>query len=509
MPTRQLPTPIARTAGSFKLRAAVLLADGAALALGYVLLLWVLDQFGQLIPPLTGRQVMIGLATTTAVGLLGLRASGAHERRLARVRRRELIATTKASAAPALLLLVLLSGQSLSMLATIGVLVGSSVLWSLLLAASRAAIAEWIRGLRARGHLQASVLVVGTGRARQISDFLEAHPHLGYAVADTVELLPESVDATLQLLGDLAQDTGVSGIVITDPGDPVVQPLLPALGRMGLHVHVASGVQGFELRSTVTSSMAGELFLDFSPNTTPEWEPALVRAADIVISTIVLTLTAPLWLLIAAAVKIVDGGPVLYVQERVGRHEQPFPMLKFRSMRQGADAIDMSDRDNGREGPLTKVADDPRVTAIGRIIRATSLDELPQLLNVLRGDMSIVGPRPALASEHVQFDDELRRRTEVRPGLTGLWQVEGRDLPSFELYRRLDLIYVDNFSTSLYFSVLLRTVTALVGHTTRSLLTGSEATLAPEEAHGLPDATGTIDLTEHVGNDARTWGAQD
>ena len=503
MPMRQLPTPIARTSGSVRLRFAVLLTDAAALALGWVTVLWATGW------PLAHQAALTGLVVTLSVGLLSLRAAGAHQRRLARVRRRELLATTKAAGAPAIMLLVLLPDGFLSqgILQTLPVLVGAAAVWAVLLAAGRAAVGEWIRGLRARGHLQAKVLVVGTGRAQEISAFLDHHPHLGYAVADTVELLPESVEASLQLLGDLAQDTGVSGIVITDPGDPVVQPLLPALGRMGLHVHVASGVQGFELRATVTSSLAGELFLDFSPNEVPEWEPALVRAADVAISAVGLVLAAPVWLAIALAVKLTDGGPVLYVQERVGRHDQPFAMLKFRSMRQGADAIDMSDRDNGREGPLTKVADDPRVTPVGRLIRATSLDELPQLLNVLRGDMSIVGPRPALASEHAQFDEELRRRTEVRPGLTGLWQVEGRDLPSFELYRRLDLVYVDNFSLSLYCSVLLRTVTALLGHTTRSLAMGSEATLAPED-HGHEAAT--IDLANHeISGDARTWGAAD
>lgn len=494
MTQRPLPTPIARTGGSLKLRTAVLAADATALALGWVGVLVILGA------PLTDGEALRGLVVTLGVGMLGLRAMGAHQRRQARVRRRELLATTKASAAPAVLLLVLLPQDTIT--DTLALLVGAASLWALLLAASRAAIGEWIRGLRARGHLQARVLVVGTGRAREVTDFLESHPHLGYAVADTVELLPERIEDSLRLLGDLAADTGVSGIVITDPGDPVVQPLLPTLGRMGLHVHVASGVLGFELRTAVTSSMAGELFLDFSPHQVPEWESALVRAADVLLSLFVLTVSAPVWLVLAAAVKITDGGPVLYVQERIGRHEQPFPMLKFRSMRQGADAIDMSDRDNGREGPLTKVADDPRVTPVGRFIRATSLDELPQLLNVLRGDMSIVGPRPALASEHEQFDADLRRRTEVRPGLTGLWQVEGRDLPSFELYRRLDLVYVDNFSIGLYASILLRTVTALVGHTTRSLAMG-EATLAPD----LVEEPTVVDLSDHVGNDARTWGS--
>ena len=113
---------------------------------------------------------------------------------------------------------------------------------------------------------------------------------------------------------------------------------------------------------------------------------------------------------------------------------------------------------NERVGPLFKVANDPRVTTVGRLLRATSIDELPQLVNVIRGDMSLVGPRPALPGEAAQFDDGLRARERMRPGLTGLWQVEARDNPSFGPYRRLDLFYVENWSLGLDLGVLFATV---------------------------------------------------
>jgi lipopolysaccharide/colanic/teichoic acid biosynthesis glycosyltransferase len=164
--------------------------------------------------------------------------------------------------------------------------------------------------------------------------------------------------------------------------------------------------------------------------------------------------------LIALLVKTEDRGPVLFRQQRVGRDGVEFEMLKFRSMCVDAEAKLAALRaTNERHGPLFKMdGADPRVTRIGRFLRATSLDELPQLLNVLRGDMSLVGPRPALASEVAEFPAELRARHQVRPGITGLWQVEARDNPSFEAYRRLDLFYVENWSLALDLIILLGTV---------------------------------------------------
>ena len=152
---------------------------------------------------------------------------------------------------------------------------------------------------------------------------------------------------------------------------------------------------------------------------------------------------------------------MLFRQRRVGRDGVEFEMLKFRSMCVDAEArlAALKLVGNDRTGPLFKLDGiDPRVTRIGRFLRASSLDELPQLLNVLRGDMSLVGPRPALAAEVAEFPADLNARHRVRPGITGLWQVEARDNPSFEAYRRLDLFYVENWSLVLDLVILLGTV---------------------------------------------------
>ncbi len=472
--------------GSSALRALVHGSDTAALLIGWLAIITVLDLIGHPIPQ---QSVQTGAFAVVTVGLLALRAAGTHDRRTARVRSRELAGTCKASLAPGFIVLAIAPQPTVLWSLLVASL--SAFVWMTMLGISRAMLGEWVRGNRARGHLSAPVIVVGTGRAAELASFLRHHPHLGFSVADVVELLPDT-PGTVEMLLAIRDSLGATGVIISDPGDPVVAPLIPALGNAGLHVHVATGVQGMDKGGAITSSLAGELFLDFAPTQLPRWEASAIRALDVAIVSFVLAITAPASALVALAIKLTDRGPVLYVADRVGLGGDLFPMLKFRSMRHNAPPPVIK-LDNGREGPLTKIDGDPRITRIGRLIRATSLDEIPQLVNVLRGDMSIVGPRPALASEVAEFDDELMRRVDVRPGLTGLWQVEGRDLPSFELYRRLDLLYVDNMSLSLYLAVLLRTATALIGQTLRSLLNGSETTLTPrstsETTIMLPDGS--------------------
>jgi lipopolysaccharide/colanic/teichoic acid biosynthesis glycosyltransferase len=161
---------------------------------------------------------------------------------------------------------------------------------------------------------------------------------------------------------------------------------------------------------------------------------------------------------------------VFFKQVRIGRHGRPFIVYKFRTMVVDAEArLKELEQENARSGPLFKMTRDPRITRVGKFLRDSSLDELPQLFNVLRGEMSLVGPRPALPSEVAQFDPELRDRLKVKSGLTGLWQVEARDNPSFDAYRRLDLYYVENWSVSLDLIILLATVEQVVARLVSSV----------------------------------------
>ena len=176
-----------------------------------------------------------------------------------------------------------------------------------------------------------------------------------------------------------------------------------------------------------------------------------------------LVLFAPLLVLIAALVKFTSPGPVLFSQQRVGLGGRTFRMLKFRTMVADAEQqlIDLVDQ-NEYDGVLFKIHDDPRITKVGRWLRRLSLDELPQLVHVVVGKMALVGPRPPLPSEVAQYDDVVRRRLLVRPGLTGLWQVSGRSDLSWEESVRLDVYYVDNWSIGLDLAITLRTLTAVL-----------------------------------------------
>ena len=178
-----------------------------------------------------------------------------------------------------------------------------------------------------------------------------------------------------------------------------------------------------------------------------------------------LLVLAPVLLGLALLVRLDSPGPVVFRQQRIGRDGREFTMLKFRTMHAGPEpAGTLLAHGNDADGVLFKLRSDPRITRVGRLLRRYSLDELPQLVNVVVGQMSLVGPRPALPGEVDRYDDDPRRRLVVKPGLTGLWQVSGRsDLPWDEAVR-LDLLYVDNWSLTLDLAILARTAGAVLGH---------------------------------------------
>lgn len=189
------------------------------------------------------------------------------------------------------------------------------------------------------------------------------------------------------------------------------------------------------------------------------------RAFDLVFATAVLVLSSPLLAVVAIAVKLTSSGPVFYRSERIGRDGQPFQMIKFRTMTDGADTMlaALSALNECDGGVLFKMHDDPRVTPLGRVLRRYSIDEIPQFFNVLRREMSVVGPRPPLAGEVATYDHQLRRRLLVKPGITGLWQISGRSDLSWEDAVRLDLFYVENWSMTTDLLIALKTVRAMVG----------------------------------------------
>jgi exopolysaccharide biosynthesis polyprenyl glycosylphosphotransferase len=190
---------------------------------------------------------------------------------------------------------------------------------------------------------------------------------------------------------------------------------------------------------------------------------AVKRTFDLLVSCFVIVVGLPLWLAIAAAIKLTSPGPVFYRDPRIGLGEQTFEMLKFRTMVAGAaDRQAELERENEAEGALFKIKDDPRVTSVGRLLRRFSIDELPNLLNVLRGQMSLVGPRPLPLRDHALLEDWHRRRSNVLPGMTGLWQISGRSDLSFDDLVRLDFYYLENWSIWLDISILAKTLPAVL-----------------------------------------------
>jgi len=193
------------------------------------------------------------------------------------------------------------------------------------------------------------------------------------------------------------------------------------------------------------------------------WYHFVKRVFDITASILGLLLMLPICLIIAICIKCDSKGPIIFRQVRVGRDGQPFTLYKFRSMQLNAEAMKERLRHlNVTDGPTFKIKDDPRVTRVGRFLRRSTMDELPQLINVLRGDMSFVGPRPPLPEEVEVYTPLQKRRLEITPGLTCLWQVSGRSEISFSEWVQLDLYYIQHQSLLLDFKILIRTIPAVL-----------------------------------------------
>jgi exopolysaccharide biosynthesis polyprenyl glycosylphosphotransferase len=348
------------------------------------------------------------------------------------------------------------------------------------LAAERSVYRAWVRGLRRRGQCLRRVLVVGAQADVDVMQSLVGDfPELGYEVGGVVSVshgTGNSADdgaGQAGLVVERARAIGASGLLVAtgamSPGETA--QLLRCALTMGLHVQVWGGLPGIDQRRLQPQPLGHQPAFYLAPARISDWQRLAKRVLDLIIAPLALLLALPVLLMVALLVKREDGGPVIFRQQRIGKDGCEFTLFKFRSMgvnaeRQLSDLVDQ----NERRGPLFKVDLDPRVTRIGKVLRATSLDELPQLVNVIKGEMSLVGPRPALAQEVAEFDEELLRRLRVTPGVTGLWQVEGRDNPSFEAYRSLDLFYVENWSLGVDLAILMSTGAVVLGRAARVLL---------------------------------------
>ena len=339
-------------------------------------------------------------------------------------------------------------------------------------------VSNWTEGrLRARGIGVARVAIVGAGEVgRTVMRTIVAQPELGYQVVGFVDDNPEKGQTdigrfkalgSLRNLPRLIEDESVDEVVITLPWmyHRKIMSIVRECERRQVSARIVPDLFQMSLSRVDVDDLGGVPLIGVREAGFGRGTLLIKRGMDVVGAVAGFVLGFPLWGLIALAIRLDSPGPVVFRQTRVGVGGKRFEMYKFRSMREGAEAeLDKLFDLNEADGYLFKIRDDPRLTRVGRFLRRTSLDELPQLWNVLRGEMSLVGPRPPVPAEVSRYKRWHKRRLDGRPGMTGLWQVSGRSLLSFDETVLLDIYYLENWSLWLDFKILLRTIpTVLFG----------------------------------------------
>ncbi|MBI3300240.1 MAG: exopolysaccharide biosynthesis polyprenyl glycosylphosphotransferase [Elusimicrobia bacterium] len=326
-----------------------------------------------------------------------------------------------------------------------------------LASAALAAALDALDRLGGRGRERRRVLLVGDGGALgRAAARIQEGRLAGLESAGAVRLGEGGLAALEAALDDSVVDFALFGGHRRDPA--AVEDAMLVCRARGVEVWLMPDMESPELAFSRVDYL-GDLPLLVLP-AAPRSGAALLakRLIDVVLSAFLFVALAPFLAALAASVALTSPGPVLFRQRRVGLHGRAFTLLKFRSMADGGAPEDLELR-NDMKGPVFKMKDDPRMTRVGRLMRKYSLDELPQLWNVLTGDMSLVGPRPPLPAEVERYEVWHRRRLSMRPGLTGLWQVNGRhEIPDFNDWVRLDLTYLDGWSLWLDLKVILKTV---------------------------------------------------
>jgi len=346
-----------------------------------------------------------------------------------------------------------------------------------LVGASRVIERSIITWRRKHGKGVQRVLIVGAGEVgRSIMRIAVARPELGYQIVGFVDDDPRKSQTdigrypalgTTDKLVEIIETHDVDEVIVTLPwmSHRKILRIVQQCERDNVRVRIVPDLFQIALSRVVVENLDGIPLLGFREPALKDWQIIFKRAMDVLISAFGLVVFSPLMLLIALAIKLDSPGPVIFKQTRVGKGGALFTCYKFRSMCVGAEKqIEKLRARNEASGPLFKIRDDPRRTRVGRIIRRMSLDELPQLWNVLRGEMSLIGPRPPLPSEVQKYESWHRRRLEVPPGITGLWQVSGRSNLTFDEMVLLDVYYIENWSPMLDLRILLRTIpTVLLG----------------------------------------------
>jgi exopolysaccharide biosynthesis polyprenyl glycosylphosphotransferase len=334
-----------------------------------------------------------------------------------------------------------------------------------------------LRRLRLRGHNIKKLLLIGNGpRAEWLAKQVSERVDLGYRLVGYVDEERRHKDPTtfnvpwLGRIADLPQVVArevIDEVFITLPIKSQysrIESAITVLEEQGIMVHLFSDLFPHKLARSRAWEFEGTPLVSLHSAPSISWRTEAKRVIDFVGSVVLLLLLLPLFLLVALAIRLESAGPVFFVQERMGYNKRRFRMIKFRTMAVDAEArMQEIEHLNEKDGPVFKIRNDPRMTRVGRILRKLSIDELPQLINVLFGDMSLVGPRPLPMRDVLGLEVAWqKRRFSVKPGLTCLWQVSGRSNLSFEEWMQLDLEYIDRWSLALDCKILLRTIPAIL-----------------------------------------------
>lgn len=322
-----------------------------------------------------------------------------------------------------------------------------------------------LKQFRLHGRNLRSVVVIGAGRrGRNLVEIIKDTPEIGYNFIGYIDDLDApDVLGKLDDIGKILAENVIDEVFICLPIKTFYERMEAAARAaedQGITVRVYSDLFNLRLAQAVTGEIGSAPILSLHAAPRHRWQSLAKNAIDFVGSVILLILLAPLMLIIALLVKLGSPGPIFFVQERVGHNKRLFRMFKFRTMVPDAEALQSSlETMNEAGGPVFKIKNDPRITKIGRFLRKTSLDELPQLFNVFFGDLSLVGPRPLPLRDFEKFEELwFNRRFSVKPGITCLWQISGRSETSFDDWILQDLEYIDKWSLSLDLRILFKTV---------------------------------------------------
>ncbi len=321
-------------------------------------------------------------------------------------------------------------------------------------------VRRWLESKLGQAQFQRRFILVGTKE-----DTIRFKAELAKSSQDEVQLLTDLNlnETSVEQLVEMLHRYSANGVILSAKHTffGQIEKAIQACELEGVEVWLLADFFNTHLSQTVLDEFCGRPMLIFRSTPEESWQALAKQALDLTASFILLALLLPVFLVVTILIRVTSPGPALFRQQRSGLNGRPFTMLKFRSMVSDAEQRKQELAAlNEMEGPVFKISADPRITPVGRFLRRYSIDELPQLVNVLRGEMSLVGPRPLPVDEVLRFNEFAhRRRLSVKPGLTCLWQVSGRNnVRDFKDWVRLDLEYIDNWSLWLDFKILLRTI---------------------------------------------------